>query len=101
MLGFIHNLISNSNNTNQSSEVSRETQLKIATCALMLEVANSDDDFSVEEKLFITQTMKNEFNLDDKLVSELLNLAEEKVKESVSLYEFTEIINKKYSKNEK
>jgi uncharacterized tellurite resistance protein B-like protein len=101
MLGFIKSLITNDNLSEQPSEFDRDTQLKIATCALMLEVANSDDEFVVEEKSFITKTMKEEFNLDDKLVSELLSISKEKVKQSVSLYEFTDIINKNYSKDEK
>lgn len=101
MLGFIQNIIKNNNSEEYSSAVDKDKQLKIATCALMLEVANSDDEFAIEEKSFITKTMKEEFNLDDELVAELLNLAEEKIKNSVSLYEYTDIINKHFSKTEK
>ena len=102
MLGFIKNLISNENTqTEVSKKYSSETQLQIATCALFIEIANSDDDFSIEEKVFIEETMKNEFNLDDELVTELLALATQQTDESVSLYEFTDIINKSFGKDEK
>ena len=102
MLGFIKNLISNNlSSDDNASQYNTEQQLEIATCALFLEIANADDDFSIEEKTFIEETMKNEFNLDEKLVTELLELATKKTEESVSLYEFTDIINKSYGKDEK
>lgn len=102
MLGFIKNLISNNEvQSGMSNKYNSETQLKIATCALFLEIANSDDDFSIEEKVFIEKTMKDEFNLDDELVAELLIHADEQTKESVSLYEFTDRINKAYGREEK
>lgn len=103
MLGFIKNLISNVDDANNSvsSKYSSETQLQIATCALFLEIANSDDDFSIEEKVFIEKTMRDEFNLDDELVSELLALATQQTNDSVSLYEFTDVINKSYGREAK
>jgi len=84
-----------------SNKYNSETQLQIATCALFLEIANSDDDFSIEEKDFIEKTMREEFNLDDELVTELLTLATQQTDESVSLYEFTDVINKSYGRDEK
>ena len=103
MLAFIKNLISNGNNAQSelSSKYNQETQLQIATCALFLEIANSDDDFSIEEKVFIEKTMKEEFNLNDELVTELLTHATQQTDESVSLYEFTDVINKQFGRNEK
>ena len=103
MLAFIKNLISNGNNAQSelSSKYNQETQLQIATCALFLEIANSDDYFSIEEKVFIEKTMKEEFNLNDELVTELLKHATQQTDESVSLYEFTDIINKQFGRNEK
>jgi len=104
MLGFIKNLISNDDtaNVNQvSKKYNSETQLQIATCALFLEIANSDDEFSIEEKFFIEKTMRDEFNLADELVDELLALATQQTDESVSLYEFTDIINKSYDRDAK
>ncbi len=104
MLGFIKNLISNDDTTSDNSiskKYSSETKLQIATCALFLEIANSDDDFSIEEKTFIEKTMRDKFNLDDELVEELLALATQQTEESVSLYEFTDIINKSYGRDAK
>ena len=104
MLGFIKNLIANNDTSSDNSisdKYNSETQLQVATCALFLEIAHSDDDFSIEEKDFIQKTMKDEFNLDDELVDELLDLATQQTDESVSLYEFTDIINKSYERDAK
>jgi uncharacterized tellurite resistance protein B-like protein len=102
MLGFIKNLITNDDLQNSAqNNYDTETQLQIATCALFLEIANSDDEFSIEEKNFIEKTMRDEFNLSDELVAELLKLATQQTEESVSLYEFTDIINKSYEREEK
>ncbi len=103
MLGFIKNLISNNREaqSEMGNKYNSETQLQIATCALFLEIANADDDFSIEEKVFIEKTMKKEFNLDDELVAELLLHATQQTDESVSLYEFTDVINKQFGKDEK
>jgi len=102
MLGFIKNLISNNYiNEDVINNFDREKQLQIATCALMIEVATSDDDFSKVEKSFISKTMKQEFQLDDNLVTELIELSTQRIDKSVSLYEFTDVINKTYSREEK
>jgi uncharacterized tellurite resistance protein B-like protein len=45
--------------------------------------------------------MKNTFNLEDDCIDDLMALAEQRVKESVSLYEFTGIINNTFSQPEK
>ncbi|MCK7516418.1 MAG: TerB family tellurite resistance protein [Ignavibacteriales bacterium] len=46
----------------------------------------------MKENLSLSE-MKSTFNLDDDYVNDLMTLAEERVKESVSLYEFTGVIN--------
>jgi len=45
--------------------------------------------------------MKKEFNLDDELVGELLELSEQKVSDSISVYEFSTIINETFNQEEK
>ena len=45
--------------------------------------------------------MKSTFNFDDDYVNDLMTLAEERVKESVSLYEFTGVISTTFKHDEK
>ena len=66
MLSYIKNLLIG-NERVESDEIENiyddNQRVQIATCALFLEVANSDDEFSVEEEEFINKTMKEEFEL--------------------------------------
>jgi len=89
---------------NAGSSQAREPQsikLHVAAAALLVEIAEADGDFSDDERKRIIDLMKAEFNLDDECVNELLNLSEKKVKESVSVYEFTSIINEGFNQLEK
>ena len=55
-------------------------RIQVATCALLLEVANSDDEFSDIERDSIIQTLKRDFNLSDEYAEELVELSDEKRK---------------------
>ncbi len=87
-----------------NKDISKENESKkvqIATCALFLEVAESDEDFTDEEREKIFSIMKETFNLEDNYVEELIALSEEHRKHSISLYEFTDVINKEFTDQEK
>lgn len=81
--------------------INEERKLQIATCALFVEMAKADSDFSDEERGKIIKIMKQTFHLEDEYVNELLEMSEERVKESISIYEFTSIINNYFSGDEK
>ena len=85
----------------QPPKDSHEKKLQIATAALFVELAKADGDFSEEERKRIIDTMQKNFNLNDECINELLELSEEKAKDSISVYEFTSIINDHFEKNEK
>ncbi len=76
-------------------------QYQIATCALFIEMASADENFTNEEKDKIISILESLFDLNEEEVNELMNLAEERIKGSISLYEFTKIINDNYSKDQK
>ena len=101
MFDFLKNLMTEQHNDEPSTQIDNEKRIQIATCALFLEIANADDEFSVEEKEFIESTMKKIFNLDDKTVAELLELSKKQTEKSVSIYEFTDIINKNFDQDSK
>jgi len=82
---------------NAKSEVS----ITIATCALLLEMAHSDDDFSNIEKKGIISILKKEYNLSDSDANELLQLAELERTDSLDLWQFTNLINKSFNVAEK
>lgn len=89
------------NTISVSSSGNKHTKVEVATCALFIELAKSDGEFSQEERDLIITQMKNLFSLEKKYIDDLMLLAEEKVKQSISIYEFTGIINKSFSQEEK
>lgn len=74
---------------------------QIATAALLVEIAKADGDFSKDERKRIIDLMKKDFDLDDECVNDLLELSERKVKDSVSIYEFSSVINESFTQQEK
>jgi uncharacterized tellurite resistance protein B-like protein len=80
---------------------SKLKKLQIASAALFVEIAEADGKFSDDERNRIIDLMRTEFNLDEKCVKELLSLSEQKVKDSVSVYEFTSVINESFNNKEK
>jgi uncharacterized tellurite resistance protein B-like protein len=89
------------NTLNLSPSSNKHKKNEIAACALFIELAKSDGEFSDDERDLIITEMKNLFNLEKKYVDDLILLAEEKVKDSVSIYEFTSVINSTFSQDEK
>lgn len=80
---------------------SEEKKLQIAACALFIELAKADGKFTDEERSFIINHMKTCFNIDDDYANELMELAEKRVKDSVSIYEFTGEINQHFTQEQK
>jgi len=89
------------NKSNTSFENSGSKKMQVAACALFIEIAKADGEFAPEEKEFIIAEMQKTFNLDSIYAEELMELAVLQVKDSVSLYEFTGLINTTFSQLEK
>jgi uncharacterized tellurite resistance protein B-like protein len=86
----------------QKSDLKSENnKVEIAACALFIEMAKADGEFSDVERELIISEMQNTFNLDKECVDELMMFAEQEIKESVSLYEFTSVINNQFSHEQK
>jgi uncharacterized tellurite resistance protein B-like protein len=106
MLDYLRKIFLDDQTVSVQSSVNTRTEIKnkkieIAACALFIEIAKADGEFTDEEREFIISEMKSTFNLDDDYVSDLMTLAEERIKESVSLYEFTGVINTTFTHEEK
>lgn len=78
-----------------------QERIQIATCVILLEIAKSDDEFSSIEKTTIEAILKKEFRISEEAIEELMEIAKTKREESIDLWEFTNLINKNYSKEEK
>ncbi len=78
-----------------------DKKLKVATCTLFIEMAKADDNFTEEERDKIISIMKLTFNLEDECVSDLMELAEKRLENDDSIYDFTKIINQNFSNDQK
>jgi len=87
-------------NTNPYSS-NQAGKIQIAATVLMFEMANSDGNISEEEFESITNSVNNVFKIEKEKVEELIKISKEELKESVSLYEFSGVINENLLHNEK
>jgi uncharacterized tellurite resistance protein B-like protein len=86
---------------NRQMPQDEEHRLRLATAALLFEISRADTDVSDSERQTIVTSVQKVFNLDDDETRELVALAEEKVETSVSLYQFTSLVNDRFSAQEK
>ena len=83
------------------TDPAREDDLRIATCALFLELANIDSEFSEQERDSILALLKTEYGLSDEHALHLAKAAMDQLKGSIDLWQFTNLINENYSEAEK
>lgn len=84
-----------------SEEKTDNGDINLATCALLLELANIDGEFSKEEKDNITVIFKTKYALSGEEIKELIKSSEAELKKSIDLWQFTNVINQNYSLDEK
>jgi len=82
-------------------EEREEPSLALATAALLIEVSRADFDVSDEERAAIQEQVRTSFGLGEEETRELVALAEEEVSRAVSLYEFTRLVDKTFSPEQK
>jgi uncharacterized tellurite resistance protein B-like protein len=75
--------------------------VEVAACALMLEIAHADDEFSESERTHIEGVLRRHFALQDDKIDELLRLSEKERKASVDLFQFTRLIAESYDLGQK
>jgi uncharacterized tellurite resistance protein B-like protein len=91
----------NIDTSEQKSESSSEHAVSIATCALLLEMAHADSEFSNDERDQIISILKSSYGITENEAKELIILSEQERKDSTDLWQFTNLINLKYSREEK
>ena len=84
-----------------ASEERPEASLELATAALLIEVSRADFDVSEEERASIEEQVRKSFGLTEEQTREIVVLAEEEVARAVSLYEFTRLVDKRFTPDQK
>jgi len=93
--------VSKISSTPNSELQTEKKKLQVATCAIFLEMAKSDDNCTDEERSEIVSIMQRTFDLEKEYADELIELAKSRLVQSISFYEFTGIINSNFSPDEK
>lgn len=75
--------------------------LRVATAAVLVEAMRADSDVSVEERRALEGALSAKFDLPPEEVAELIALAEREADEATSLYQFTHMIDKGFSHEQK
>lgn len=80
---------------------SSQTALQLATAALLIEVTHADFKVDRAERQAVARAVRGFFNLSEQETAELIDLAEEEAAQSVSLFQFTEMVDKQFSAEQK
>ena len=90
-----------------TAEVSKDTNqkathdIRVATCALFVEIARIDENFTEAEMESIISILKEKYGLSRELADALIEEANKELDDSVDLWQFARLINENYSTDEK
>ena len=99
-MNLFEKLFSKSNVSTENQTDTNHT-LQLATCILLIEVSKSDDDFDTDEQEKIKKLIQAKFDLNKEELNYIYSLSNDNHKNMTSLFEWTDIINKECSYEEK
>lgn len=82
-------------------EDDRTFEMVLAACALLLELASADGEFTQDERKRIYALFRDEYQMFTDDIEELIDLTEEAVGSGREKHEFAAIVNAEYSIHEK
>ena len=97
MLGRIKDLLS----PEKAEEEVRPEQVQVATCAILLEAAHADDEFSDDERTHIIDVLRRQFNMSTSDAHDLIEEAMAEREHATDMWRFTHLINEGFPKAEK
>ena len=75
--------------------------VRVAACALLLEMAKVDEEFSDDEREMILSILKDEYGVSEQEAEELSEEAEREQIDSLDVWRFTRSINENFLKEDK
>ena len=100
MLDGIRSFFGRHASTESGSQDPRQA-LRVAACALLLELAHADDQFTDDERRHIEEALVRHFDIPAETARELMVLAEQQRREAPDLYQFTSLINASYDEGQR
>lgn len=80
---------------------SREHDIRVATCALLVEIAQIDETFTKEELETVLAILKDKYDLSKDHADALIAETETELKNSLDLWQLAKLINENYTNEEK
>jgi uncharacterized tellurite resistance protein B-like protein len=78
-----------------------QDRLHLATAALLVEMSRADGTVQEEEQAAISRAMGKVFDIGEDKTAELIQLAELEIADATCYHQFTSLINKNFSKQQK
>ena len=78
-----------------------EHDVRLAACALLIEIAHADDEFTEDENQHLQSAIRRQYGLDEAEAEQLIELAEQARSSAVDLWQFTKLIKQNYSLGQK
>jgi uncharacterized tellurite resistance protein B-like protein len=78
-----------------------QKDIRLAACALLLEIAHADSEFTDDERLHLESAVRRQFGVDPVEAERLLELAEAERTQAIDLWQFTKLIADSYSTGQK
>ena len=94
-------LVGGSSARPEAEPVGGPRRVQLAACALLLELAHADGEFSAAEQEHIERTLVRHFGLDEATTQELLRLAEAERAQSLDHFQFTRLLAAEYDLRQK
>ncbi len=87
--------------SSRAGEGGTEHDLRVATCALLVEMARIDEHFSESEMETILAILKDRYGLSPEDAEALMAEADRELEDSVDYWRFARLINENYTNEEK
>ena len=102
MLDAIRSLFtSRARDAESEPEAPAADPVHLAACALLIEIAYADGEFSPEERAHIEQVLERHFALPAESGHRLIELAEKERRTSIDHFQFTRVLNERYDVGQK
>ncbi|RMH13724.1 MAG: TerB family tellurite resistance protein [Gemmatimonadetes bacterium] len=101
MLEGIKSFFQTSMSADADDDHVRKRDMRLAACALLLELAYADDEFTEDEFQHLQGAIRRQYGLDHAQADRLIRLAERARAEAHDLWQFTRLIKENYSLGQK
>ena len=102
MLDSIKNFFSSSMSpVEESGPEENKKDIRLAACALLLELAYADEEFTEDEREHLESAIRRQYGLEPTQATKLIGLAEAARAGAVDLWQFTSLIAENYSVGQK